>query len=136
MATSASAIAKAIKVLGCKKVVTVHSRSADRSIQRDDARRGCEVLGSTALGVEFRQLGRVSRDSARDLGRELLKKYPEADTILLQSPHWPVIEAIEPLEREFGVTVLSSIQAILWEGLRRAGVDDRLSNGGRLLRDF
>jgi maleate isomerase len=136
VASSASAIAKAIKVLGCKKAVVVHSRSSDRVVTTADTKRDYEVLGSVGLDIEFRQLGHVSRDRAYDLGRQILKKYPEADTIMFGSPHWPVMEAIESLEREFGITVLSSIQAILWEGMRRAGVDDRLPNCGRLLRDF
>jgi maleate cis-trans isomerase len=47
-----------------------------------------------------------------------------------------VIEAIEPLEKEFGVNVLASINAILWEGLRRAGINDSIKGYGRLLREF
>jgi maleate cis-trans isomerase len=55
---------------------------------------------------------------------------------MFPSPHWPVINAIAPLEEEFGVTVMSSIQAILWQGLRLAGIKDSISGYGRLFKDF
>ena len=43
--------------------------------------------------------------------------------------------AIEPLERELGVNVIASLQAIVWEGLRKCGIDDRIDGYGRLLRE-
>ena len=54
----------------------------------------------------------------------------------LPSPHWPVIEAIDPLEREFGVSVMAASQACVWDALRLAGVNDRIEGYGRLLREF
>jgi len=62
--------------------------------------------------------------------------HPEADTIYFGCPHWTVIDAIEPLEQEFGVSVMTSLQAIAWESIRQTGVDDRVEGFGRLLRDF
>ena len=47
-----------------------------------------------------------------------------------------MIGAIEPLEREFGVNVVSALQAIVWDALRRVGVSDRIDGYGRLLRQF
>jgi maleate cis-trans isomerase len=47
-----------------------------------------------------------------------------------------VIEAIDPLEREFGVSVMAASQACVWDALRLAGVNDRIEGYGRLLREF
>ena len=47
-----------------------------------------------------------------------------------------IIETIEPMEQEFGINVVTSVQAIVWEGLRKAGVTDPVPGYGRLLRDF
>ena len=41
------------------------------------------------------------------LGRKLMREHPDADTILLPSPHWPTAHAIDVLEREFGVNVVA-----------------------------
>jgi maleate cis-trans isomerase len=70
------------------------------------------------------------------MGRALIRQYPQADSILFPSPHWPTMEAIEPIERELGVNVMTALQAAVWDALRRVGVDDRIEGFGRLLRDF
>ena len=65
-----------------------------------------------------------------------MRDHPQADSILLPSPHWPTAGAIEVLEREFGVNVMAAHQAIVWHALRRCGVKDRIDGFGRLLREF
>ena len=70
------------------------------------------------------------------MGRELMRRHPDADSILLPSPHWPTIGAIEPLEQEFGVNVMTALQAIVWHALRSVGVNDRIEGYGRLFREF
>jgi maleate isomerase len=62
--------------------------------------------------------------------------HPDADSILFLSPHWPVIGAIEPLEHKFGVNVMTALQAIVWDALRRVGVNDRIEGYGRLFLQF
>jgi maleate isomerase len=54
----------------------------------------------------------------------------------LPSPHWPTVGAIDPLERELGVNVMTALQAIVWHALRRVGVTDRIEGFGRLFREF
>ena len=97
---------------------------------------GCEVLGATGWGSAFNQIGRIPVDAALKMGRELKRAHPDADSILLPSPHWPTIGAIDPLERELGVSVMTALQAIVWHALRRCGVHDRIEGFGRLLREF
>ena len=97
---------------------------------------GCEVLGAIGWGSPFNQIGRIPQHAAIELGRKLVRAHPDADTILLPSPHWPTAGAIEPLERELGVNVMSAQQAIVWDALRRCGVNDRIEGFGRLFREF
>jgi len=42
----------------------------------------------------------------------------------------------DAVERELGVNVMTSHQAITWACLRRAGIADRIAGFGRLLREF
>jgi maleate isomerase len=46
-----------------------------------------------------------------------------------------VADAIEPLERELKVNVMTSLQAIAWEAMRTAGIEDRVEGYGKLLRE-
>ena len=45
------------------------------------------------------------------------------------------IDMVEALEQELGKPVICSNQAMLWDCLRLAGVDDKLPGLGRLLRE-
>jgi maleate isomerase len=138
VSTSAAAQARAAKALGCRKVVVAqpYAHADTDRIAGYALHFGCEVLGATGWGSPFNQIGRIPQHAAVELGRKLMRAHPDADTILLPSPHWPTAGAIEPLEREFGVNVLTAQQAILWDALRRCGVNDRIEGYGRLFREF
>ncbi len=138
VSTSASAQEKAMGLLGCNKLVVCHpyeEKDTDR-IASYGAHFGGQILGARGWGSPFNQIGRVPQDAALIMGRELMKKHPDADTILMPSPHWPTIGAIDILEKEFGVTVLTALQAIVWDALRRTGIDEKIQGYGRLFREF
>lgn len=138
VATSASAQKKAFAAMGCKKLVVAHPYKAEDDDRFTDYGKkfGAEVIGTRAWGSDFNKIGGIPDDAALKMARELMADHGDADTIMFPSPHWPVINAIEPLEQEFGVTVMSSIQAILWEALRISGIEDSIDGFGRLLREF
>jgi maleate isomerase len=129
---------EAAKALGCRKVVVAqpYELSETDRIASYGAHFGCEVLGATGWGSAFNQIGRIPRHAAIEMGRKLMREHPDADSIFLPSPHWPTAEALDALEREFGVNVMSAHQAIVWDALRRCGVNDRIEGFGRLLREF
>jgi maleate isomerase len=138
VSTSASAQANAAAKLGCKKAVVAQPYAATETDRIAGYGRhfGCEILGAAAWGSAFNQLGRIPMHAALDMARALMREHPAADSILFPSPHWPVIGAIEPLEQEFGVNVVTALAAIVWDALRRVGVNDRIEGYGRLLREF
>src|SRR5262249_46657202 len=84
----------------------------------------------------IKDFGRIPVTAALDMGRALMRAHPQADAIFFPSPHWPVIEAIEALEQEFGVTVMAASQACVWDALRLVGVNDRIAGYGRLWGEF
>jgi maleate isomerase len=138
VSSSVAAQEKAAKALACKNVVVAHPYGPreDARLVADAQRYGCKVLGAMGWGKVINEFGRIPVTAARDLGRALMRAHPGADSIFFPSPHWPVIEAIEPLEREFGVTVMAATQACVWDALRLVGIDDRIQGYGRLLREF
>ena len=138
VSSSALAQERAAKALGCRRVVVAQPYEASENARLAGYANhfGCEVLGVTACGSAFNQIGRIPREAALDMGRKLVRQHPEADSILFPSPHWPVIGAIEMLERELEVNVMTALQAIVWDALRQVGVNDRIDGYGRLLREF
>lgn len=138
VSSSASAQTSAARLLGSRRMVVAHPYAASDTDRIAGYGRdfGGEVLGATGWGSPFNQIGSTPRHAALEMGRRLMKEHPQADTILFPSPHWPTIHAIDELEQEFGVTVISALQAIVWDGLRRCGVSEPIKGFGRLLRDF
>ena len=77
----------------------------------------------------------IPLDVAPRLAREALEEHPEIDTIKIACAHQASVEAIDSIEQELGVGVMSASQAITWQGLRQAGISDEIPGMGRLLRE-
>jgi maleate isomerase len=136
---SSSSIAQgnALKALGARKVGTINPAvprkigdSASGSLGD-----GMELVGRKHVGAKLADYNRIPPERAYELGAELVREHPEIDTLIFGCPHWASIEAIEPLEREFGVSVVTALQAIIWEGMRLAGVNDKVAGYGKLFRE-
>jgi maleate isomerase len=135
---SSQAQMQALKALGARNVATIHPFLASQNADHEKSMRnlGCESAGVVACGYEVRDLGRVPGELALTLARKVKAEHPEADTIHPSCAHWATAHAIDQIERELGVNVMTSQQAILWKALRTAGIDDRVVGYGRLLREF
>ena len=60
----------------------------------------------------------------------------EADTIFLPGTAWRGLDAVEPLEKQLGKTVISVNQATIWLALRRIGWTEAIQGFGSLLRNL
>ena len=136
--TSSQSQIKALKLLGSRKVATVHPYEAEHNPRHEAAIRkfGFEPAGVIAVGGSFSDLGSIPDETALKLARQIKKENPDADTIHFASAHWATAGSIDTIERELGVSVMTSHQAITWACLRRAGVTDKIAGFGRLLREF
>jgi maleate cis-trans isomerase len=136
----ASAIAqgKALKALGSRKVGTVHPYEAehDERHHRQMRKFGVESVGVVACDMSLMDLGRVPMEKAPELARKLKVEHPDIDTIHFASAHWATAHCLDQVERELGVSVMSSQQAIFWDAIRTAGIKDPIPGYGRLLREF
>jgi maleate cis-trans isomerase len=64
---------------------------------------------------------------------ELVRKYPQADSIYLLGGAWRILRIVEPLEQELGISVCAGIQASVWEILKLLGLKHSIQGYGRLL---
>lgn len=137
VSSSATAQSNALAAVGAKKVGVVHPSNPKRDSAHDDQLRGdgLEPMGNRSAGATFEDYNRIPESAAYELGRDLVEEHPEIDTLLYGCPHWAVTQAIEPLEQDLGISVVTSLQAITWEGLRKCGVEDRINGYGKLLRE-
>lgn len=138
VSSSSVAQGNALRVLGAHKVGTINPAvprkigdSASGSLAD-----GMVLVGRKHANAKLEDYNRIPPEQALALGRELMREHPEIDTLIYGCPHWATIPAIEPLEQEFGVTVVTALQAIIWEGMRLAGINDKVQGYGRLFREF
>jgi maleate isomerase len=81
-------------------------------------------------------MGKVMPEETYRLAGAVARAATDADGIFISCGNLRSFEAIEPLEKDTGLPVVTSNQAGLWQALRMAGVQERLPNLGRLLRDY
>lgn len=139
MSCSALAQTNAFSALGSQKVCIVHPFLGDQNPRHANHMNkffGLEPTGVYAGGSSLTDLGTLPSNRALDWGRAAVKANPEADTLYFACPHWTVIDAIQPLEDQFGINVMTSLQAIAWEAMRKTNIDDRVDGFGRLLKEF
>jgi len=136
--TSTSAQMGALAAVGAKHVVLAHPFPEEKNDTESAgmAEYNLELAGIRGAGYPAHLLGLVPRSAAMSMARELMKHAPHADTLWMPCPHWAVAESIDPIEKEFGINVITSHQAIMWSAMRRCKVNDRIEGFGRLLRDF
>jgi maleate isomerase len=136
--TSTQAQMQALRALGARKVATVQPFVAEMNPGSERSMRnlGFEPAGTVACGSTVAELGRIPGELAVTLARQVKREHPEADTIHHSCAHWATAHAIEQVERELNVNVMTSQQAIFWKALRTAGIADPIDGYGRLLREF
>ena len=138
VSSSSMAQQHALEALGARKVGTINPAGPRRIGDSASGSMvgGMELVGRRHANARLENYNRIPASTALELGRDLMREHPEIDTLIFGCPHWATIEAIEPLEQEFGVNVVTALQAIVWEGMRLSGVRDKVENHGRLFREF
>jgi maleate isomerase len=135
--TAQTAAVEAFRLLGVTRlaVATPFPEPFPAMLAEFLQRSGLEVLAMDSLAVDYRDLTMVPLRAGYELARRTFEAAGPADAIYFPGAPFPVADLIEPLERELETTVVSSMQATLWKGLRMAGATDVVIGGyGRLLR--
>lgn len=134
--SSVTAQIRALHALGARRLALLHPFDDPKGLHSAYVKHyGFELMGTKSAGKRVSDLARISHEEVQDLAEALYQSCSGADTIYISAPHWGIIDLIDPLEQKLGVHVVTAIQAIVWEGLRRCGIGDRIDGYGRLLRE-
>lgn len=131
-----AAVVRALRALDLRRLVVAtpyldEVNSAEKAYLQN---RGFEVLDIQGLNLERdSDMVRVAPGYIRDMALALDR--PEADAIFISCGALRSIEIIEQLEAIVGKPVIASNQAMAWDALRLAGLNDRIAGYGRLLRE-
>ena len=136
--TSLTAVVEALRKLGITRPAIATSYLPDIDARLVDVleQSGFQVAAIRGMGLKRSiDMGKIYPDETYRLAREAVRAAPAANGILISCGNLRSFEAIEALETDTGLPVVTSNQAGLWQALRMAGINDRLRHIGQLLND-
>ena len=130
-------VIRALKTVGAKRIVVgtpyldeINARQADYL-----AKAGFEVLSITGMNLEFdSEMVCVAPDYIKEFALSLDR--PDADAIFISCGALRSLDVIGAIEEAAGKPAICSNQAMIWDTLRLAGIEDRFEDYGRLLGTF
>ena len=134
--TDAAGSIAAMTAVGIKSVVVVSAfeDSLAKLIETYLGHAGIEMLGhvNACEGTDLPS-GELSLDAVYQAAKVVYEKNEaEADGIWITQASMPSVGVIADLERDLSVPVVSTAQALMWAGLRLAGIRDQISGFGQL----
>lgn len=131
-----TAVLSALRTIGAKRIAVatpyldeINRREADYL-----SAAGFEVTNIQGLDLEKdSDMIRVRPDFLADFAAGV--DTPDADALFISCGALRSIDVVDRLEQKLGKPVICSNQAMMWDVLRRAGVEDRIAGFGSLLRD-
>lgn len=95
---------------------------------------GFDILNFQGMNIlKDHDIRRVSPDYIKEYAKKTDR--PEAEAIFISCGALRTLDIIDELEEEVGKPVVTSNQAMLWDTLRLAGIEDKLQGYGRLFRE-
>jgi len=130
-------VIRALKTLPARRIVIatpyldeVNQREVDYLEQA-----GFEVISICGLNLEKdSDMVRVAPDYITEFA--LAQDHPDADAIFVSCGALRTLDVIGEIETRAGKPAICSNQAMIWDCLRLAGINDRFEGFGRLLAEF
>jgi maleate isomerase len=129
-------VIRALRAVRAERIVIATPYLDDiNTLEADYLReRGFDVLDIQGLRIEKdSDMVRVTPEFIREFAKSLDR--PDADAIFISCGALRSLDIVDALETEVGKPVIASNQAMIWDTLRLAGIEDRIDGYGRLLRD-
>jgi maleate cis-trans isomerase len=79
---------------------------------------GFEILSIRSSGVDYVDLSLTPLQASWELGKRLFEEARRADALYFPGAPQLCVDIIEPLEKELGTFVISSLQASLWKAMQ------------------
>lgn len=133
--TLAGAVRKALSAVGATRIVlgSPYTDELNAKVAGYFAASGFTVTGVHGLNLDYdTDMIRVAPDFIEEFALSIDR--PDADAVVVSCGALRSLDVVDRIERRLGKPVICSNQAMLWDCLRLAGIDDRLEGFGDLLR--
>jgi maleate isomerase len=131
--TLVTGVVNGLRALGARRIVvaTPYLDEINTLEAGHLAARGFDVLDIQGLNIaDGAQMGLIAPDYLVEFALSVDR--PDAEAIFVSCGGIRTIDVIEEIERRAGKPVVASNQAMMWDCLRRAGIDDAIEGYGRL----
>ena len=131
--TTATALVEAMREMGISRVAIAspYPRWLNERLVGFLDNMGIETVAEKGLDTECPAF--LPPERSMELAREV--DTPDADGIFISCTNFRALEGVEALEAELGKPVLTSNTTAMWHTLLKAGYDEPVPGGGRLLRE-
>ena len=132
-----SGVIRALRLLEAKRIVvaTPYLDEVNRREVEYLQQAGFEVLSMCGLNLEKdSDMVRIAPDYIAEFA--LAQDRADADAIFVSCGALRTLDVIGEIEARAGKPAICSNQAMIWDCLRLAGIDDRFDGYGRLLADY
>jgi maleate isomerase len=130
-------VIRALKQLGARRIVvaTPYLDEVNRREVEYLELAGFEVISICGLNLEKdSDMVRVAPDYITEFA--LAQDHPDADAIFISCGALRTLDVIGEIESRAAKPAICSNQAMIWDCLRLAGIEDRFAGYGRLLSEF
>lgn len=136
--TATMAQVEAFRALGIRRIVgiTYFQEELNRKFAKFLEDGGCEVAAMKGLDYPFKDVGKVPAEEIYAFAKKVFVEAGGADAIYMLGAGWHNLPAIEPLERDLGTIVVSSIPAQVWATQKRLYIRAPVPGYGRLLAEM
>jgi maleate isomerase len=131
-----SGVIRALRAVNAKKLVVATPYLEEINLREVEylEKAGFEVLSIAGLDLEKdSDMVRVTPEFISEFA--LRQDRVEADAIFISCGALRTLDVVQLIENQAEKPVIASNQAMIWDTLRLAGVDDRIEGYGRLLSD-
>ncbi|WP_371225450.1 arylmalonate decarboxylase [Roseovarius sp. 2305UL8-3] len=132
-----TSVLRALDTIGAKRVAvaTPYLNEINQQEAEYMAKAGFEIVNIEGLNLEKdSDMIRVRPDFIAEFAAQVDR--PEADALFISCGALRSIDIVDALEQKLGKSVICSNQAMAWDVMRRAGINDRIVGYGALLRDY
>jgi maleate isomerase len=133
--TLVTGVIRALRALQAKRIVvaTPYLDEINALEARYLEERGFEILDIQGLNIRRdADMVRVAPDFIREFAKSVDR--PDAEAVFVSCGALRTLDIVEALEQEVGKPVVASNQAMIWDTLRLAGIEDEIDGYGRLFR--
>ncbi len=113
-------------------VVTPYTNAINATMEDYLVNEGCELTGMTGFGLTIdREIASIPMEDLAKAVTAVLND--ETEALFFSCTALIIAEHIDALEQRFGLPVVTSNQAMLWQSLRMAGYKKPITGFGRLM---